>query len=99
MLFSGPDEDVLADAAHRYAEKLEKALREALGADANRDLLLYCASPAPIKRKQGSYRYQILIKLLRTVRTPDTIRCIYAFTSAHASDLFASIEINPQDML
>ena len=56
------------------------------------------ASPAPIRRKQGNYRYQILIKLLRTKRTSSVIRLVYAFAAAHRNELFALLEVNPQDM-
>jgi primosomal protein N' (replication factor Y) len=99
ILFSGDDESVLSGAVSVYAEELHAALREALGADSQRDVLLYSASSAPIKRKQGVYRYQILIKLLRTARLSSAIQTIYAFAGDHRSELFAMIEVNPQDML
>ena len=98
ILFSDPDEDVLQDTGDRYAAALEAEIRALLGPDGTQDLLLMTASPAPIRRKQGNYRYQILIKLLRTKRTSSVIRLVYAFAAAHRNELFALLEVNPQDM-
>ena len=100
VLFSGTDEAALEAAGQRYAALLREAL-DAIplaGGAGQTDLLLYCASFAPIRRKQGLYRYQILCKLLRTARTADILKTVYAFSEAHRNDLFAMIEINPQDM-
>ena len=69
-----------------------------LGTEGAQDLLLLVASPAPIRRKQGIYRYQVLIKLLRTKRTAAVIRLVYDFAAAHRNELFALLEVNPQDM-
>jgi primosomal protein N' (replication factor Y) len=52
ILFSGDDDPALATAVSDYAEKLHAALAEVLGDD-ERMILLYSASPAPIKRKQA----------------------------------------------
>lgn len=98
ILFSGPDEDALQDAGDRYATALETEIRALLGQEEAQDLLLMTASPAPIRRKQGNYRYQILIKLLRTKRTSSVIRLVYAFAAAHRNELLALLEVNPQDM-
>lgn len=99
ILFSGADEAVLTDSAMRYAALLEEVLHLQLQPEGACDLLLYCASPAPIRRKQSMYRFQILMKLLRTARTADVIHRIYAFASEHRGELFSMVEINPQDML
>lgn len=99
ILFSGEDEANLQQSVTQYSEELQKALSERLGEHAEKDILLYSASPAPIKRKQGEYRYQILIKLLRTARLSDAIQTIYTFAGDHRSELFAMVEVNPQDML
>lgn len=98
LLFSGRDEDALNVTAAAYGEKLEQAVRETLGAEGEKDLLLLVSSPAPIKKKQGVFRYQILMKLLRTKRTADVIRMVYGYVDKHRSELFAVIEVNPQDM-
>ncbi len=99
ILFSGDDDQILATAVSDYADKLHAALTETLGESDERMILLYSASPSPIKRKQGVYRYQILIKLLRTARLSDAIQTIYTFASDHRNELFAMVEVNPQDML
>ena len=48
---------------------------------------------------QPGYRYQILVKLLRTARTAEALRLIYAFAAEQRNELFALVEVNPQDML
>lgn len=99
ILFSSDDEAALATGVSAYAEQLKLALDERLGKEGEKDILLYSASPAPIKRKQRAYRYQILIKLLRTARLSSAIQTIYAFAADHRDELFAMVEVNPQDML
>ena len=99
LLFSGPDEAALAESGERYGRALEAALLDLLGSEGRQDLLMLSCSPAPIRKKQGSYRYQVLIKLLRTKRTASVLRLIYDFEAAHRNELFALLEVNPQDML
>ncbi len=99
ILFSSDDESQLYSVVSAYADELKSALDENLGKEGERDILLYSASPAPIKRKQRAYRYQILIKLLRTARLSNAIQTIYAFAADHRNELFAMVEVNPQDML
>ncbi len=99
ILFSSDDESALHTAVSAYASQLKDALDERLGEEGARDLLLYSASPAPIRRKQRAYRYQILIKLLRTARLSGAIQTIYMFAADHRNEMFAMVEVNPQDML
>ena len=98
ILFSGRDEAALEAAGERYGRELDRELLALLGEEGAQDLLLLVPSPAPIRKKQGAYRYQVLVKLLRTKRTAAAIRLIYAFAAAHRSELFAQLEVNPQDM-
>jgi len=99
ILFSGDDDQALSSAVSDFAGQLHAALVETLGENDERIILLYSVSPSPIRRKQGVYRYQILIKLLRTARLSDAIQTIYTFASGHRNELFAMVEVNPQDML
>ena len=99
ILFSGDDERSLQAGVTTYAEQLKRALGDCLGAEGEHDILLYSASPAPIKRKQRAYRYQILIKLLRTARLSRAIQTIYTFAGDHRGELYPMVEVNPQDML
>lgn len=99
ILFSGDDERSLQTGVDAYAEQLKHALGDCLGAEGEHDILLYSASPAPIKRKQRAYRYQILIKLLRTARLSRAIQTIYTFAADHRGELYPMVEVNPQDML
>ena len=97
VLFSGIDEAALSDTGENYAHALETEIRKVLGED-KKELLLFIASPAPIKKKLGMYRYQILIKLLRTKKTAAVIRTTYEFAALHRNEQYAMIEVNPQDM-
>ena len=99
ILFSSEDEAQLYSVVSAYAQALRAALETRLGAEGARDILLYSATPAPIAKKQRAYRYQILIKLLRTARLSDAIQTIYTFAADHRNELFAMVEVNPQDML
>jgi primosomal protein N' (replication factor Y) len=65
-LFTGLEEAPLRADGERFATGLEQAVLAALGAEYAQELLILHASEAPIYKKQGVYRYQVLIKLLRT---------------------------------
>ena len=54
---------------------------------------------APIKRKQGQNRMQIVLKLARTKHTQKVIEAVYAYANDHRSEYFYSLELNPGDML
>jgi primosomal protein N' len=69
-----------------------------LGEKHEDELLYLNAAPAPIRWKQGMYRYQVLAKLLRTRHTADALRAVYAYADAHRDAEFVSLEINPSDM-
>ncbi len=99
LLLSGENEVSLIERGKEYARALEGELRSALGTEGRDDLLLLMAAPAPIARIAGQSRYQVLVKLLRTRRLPEALRAVYAFETAHRTDGFLKIEINPQDML
>lgn len=98
LLFSGPDEEILNETGERYGRSLEKELLAVLGEDGAQDLLMLTCSPAPIRKKQGVYRYQVLLKLLRTKRTASVLRAVYEFEANHRGELFATLEVNPQNM-
>ena len=77
-LFTGNDEAALgADGVH-FARGLEEAVRRALG-EYEEELLYLSAGPAPIYKKQGQYRFAVLVKLLRTAHTSAALSAIYAY--------------------
>lgn len=98
VLFSGMEEAVLVQGCNRFAKGLNEALLQTLGSKNAAQLLYLCASPAPVKRRQGVYRYQVLVKLLRTADTARALKEIYRYTAAHRLDTFATLEVNPGDM-
>ncbi|MBQ2769727.1 MAG: primosomal protein N' [Clostridia bacterium] len=99
ILVSGPEEAPLNALVQDWRAGLETDLTNLLAQHYQRDVLMLTASPAPVKKKNREYRYQILIKLLRTEHTGAIIRAVYAFTQAHRGEAFAAVEVNPQDML
>ena len=54
---------------------------------------------APIRRREGLFRYAVIIKLVRTANTAAAINAIYAFSDGCADECYRGIEVNPQDML
>ena len=100
VLFTGEDEDALYRMSEDFTAGLREALSDALtkqGADP-RELLFIFASPAPIRRKQGQYRYQTLLKLARTKHTAAAVRVLYAYYDEKRPNEAQGVEINPQDM-
>ena len=100
VLFAGEDEDALYHISESFAAGLREAVKDALvsaGADP-RELLFLFASPAPLKRKQGQYRYQVLLKLARTKHTAAALAAIYAYYDERRPNEASGVEINPQDM-
>ena len=70
---------------------------EAQGASKNELLFIY-ASAAPMKRRQGLFRFETLMKLVRTKHTADVIDAIYAYYDEHRRSEMGNVEINPGDM-
>jgi len=97
-LFTGNDEGSLQSDGVRFARGLEEAVRRALGAYEG-ELLYLSAGPAPIYKKQGVYRFAVLLKLLRTGHTATALAAVYAYTDEHRGERFATLEINPGDLL
>jgi len=99
VLFCHSEEGPLKEAAERFAKGLREAVEEALCAQgAGRELIFMVCSEAPIRRKQGLYRYHVLAKLVRTAHTPKAVQAAYAYANDHRSEYFSSIELNPTDM-
>ncbi|MDD3920363.1 MAG: primosomal protein N', partial [Eubacteriales bacterium] len=98
VLFSGMEEEPLSQGCTRFAKGLNETLLQALGEKNAAQLLYLCASPAPVRRRQGVYRYQVLVKLLRTANTASALNAIYRYTAAHRTEAFTTLEVNPGDM-
>ncbi len=98
VLLTGKDEEQLRLEALHLGKELEKATLEALGSNNMKELLYLCASPSPLKKKQGDYRYQVLIKLLRSERTAQVLDAIYNCINANAKERYLAVEINPTDL-
>lgn len=97
VVLQGSDEQELNARGTAYARQLEQVILNALGENGT-DLLLMHASPAPIMRIAGMYRFQILFKLLRTSRMKHVLKAIYSFENENRGEYSEKIEINPVDM-
>ena len=99
-LFMHTRQAPLIETEKSFAKGLEEAILSALseqGAD-SRELLFMASGESPIKRIEGKYRRQTVLKLMRTKHTAKVVEAIYAYTNAHRSEHFYSLELNPGDM-
>lgn len=99
-LFAGPEEEALAARSSSFAKGLEEAVKAALAAAGGdpRAVLFSGAGPAPIRRKQGLYRYQALLKLARTAQAGAALKAAYAYAAPRRGEGFGTLEVNPNDM-
>lgn len=98
VLLQGYDEESLKRTGVSYAKVLEGEIIKAL--NPHEDELLYiCASPSPIFKREGVFRYQVLIKLKRTEHTRYALNAVYSYMENYKSELFSIIEINPSNLL
>lgn len=98
VILQGNDEQELNVRGAVYAKQLEKIILDSLGKEHASDLLLIHASPAPIARIAGMFRYQILFKILRTGRLKTVLQQIYRFENENRGEGTEKMEINPADM-
>ncbi|MBQ9832285.1 MAG: primosomal protein N', partial [Clostridia bacterium] len=101
ILFVGDREDVLCAQSEKYMLAIEKEVKQALASNGANigELMLMYASPAPIKRREGLYRYQVIMKLARTKHTAKALEAVYSYIEEHPAEHIASVEINPDDMI
>ena len=99
-LFIGEEEAGLQLRAHAFAKGLEEAVGQAIQqAGGDPRAILFCGDgPAPIRRREGLYRYQALMKLARTAQAGAALKAAYAFAAPQRGDGFGTLEINPSDM-
>lgn len=101
LLFVGENEEELSAKSEKYLVALEKVIKDALvSQEANEgELMLMYSAPAPIKKREGLYRYVIMIKLARTKNTAQVLNAVYEYLEEHPCELLLSSEINPNDMI
>ncbi|MCL2695937.1 MAG: primosomal protein N', partial [Clostridiales bacterium] len=98
VLFLGADQHELSQIGNAFARELEKKIVGTLGVQNSRALLHLSAAPAPINRIQNEWRYQVLVKLLRTAQLKDALNCIFEAAAELDLPRKPHIEINPTDM-
>lgn len=97
-ILQGSEEEELNRRGEGYAKRLEQIILDSLGREHASDLLLVHASPAPVARIAGMFRYQILFKILRTGRLKTVLKELYRFENENRGEGTEKIEINPVDM-
>ena len=99
-LFCSESEQQAADAAGRFADGVTEKLLESLRAhDAEKELIFVMPGSAPIRRRDGEYRYAVIIKLARTKHTAEAINTVYTYADGFNEECFRGVEVNPQEML
>lgn len=99
-LFTGREAEAPERQAERFADGLRGRLAQELaelGADAD-EILMLTAAPAPVKKRQGMYRYQVLLKLMRTRRTARLLSAVYDYADTCRGECFTALAVNPEDM-
>ena len=89
-------EELSEQYAYDIREVVENTLKSR-GAKSS-EVLLIMASPAPVKRRQGIYRYQELMRFARTRNTPALVDAIYGYALSNRREEISLPEINPTDM-
>ena len=100
IVFTGENEAVIDDMNERFAAEMKQRIYAALDAQgaSRQELLFMVASPAPMKKRQGLFRYETLMKLVRTKHTAAVIDAIYTLCNERRRSEMGNVEINPVDM-
>lgn len=100
ILFENRDEGKAASSSAEFAQVIEERLRSILSEiGAEKELIFVVSGAAPIRKREGLYRYAILIKLARTKHTSNAITALWELGDNCNIDGFKGIEINPHEML
>lgn len=99
-LFVSRSEADAAEAAGRFSSGVTETLLASLKKhDAENELIFVMPGAAPIRKRDGEYRYAVIIKLARTAHTAEAIEAVYAYAFEKPEECARGIEVNPQDML
>lgn len=100
IVFTGENEAAIDDMNERFAAEMKQRIYTALDAQgaSRQELLFMVASPAPMKKRQGLFRYETLMKLVRTKHTAAVIDAIYTLCNERRRSEMGNVEINPADM-
>lgn len=99
-MFVSENEQTAAEAASHFADGITQKILSCLDKfSAQNELVFVMPGAAPIRRREGEYRYSVIIKLARTNHTSSVISAVYEFSDGFNEDCFRGVEINPQEML
>ncbi|MBR5947620.1 MAG: primosomal protein N' [Clostridia bacterium] len=99
-LFVSRNEVEASEAAGRFSSEVTEAILSTLSKhSAENELIFVMPGAAPIRKRDGEYRYAVIIKLARTAHTAAAIEALYQFASNSPEETCRGIEVNPQDML
>lgn len=99
-LFVSRSETEAAEAAGRFALGVTDALLTELAkSSSENELIFVMPGAAPIRKRDGEFRYAVIVKLARTAHTARAIEAVYAYAYEKPEECCRTIEVNPQDML
>ncbi|MGI6151814.1 MAG: replication restart helicase PriA [Christensenellales bacterium] len=102
ILFTGPDYPAVKSACEAFAESAKSLLQRELAKHpgGEQSLVYLRAMPAPIGFIKDEYRFQVLIKLLRTPAAERAMALLSVFCREYeAKGSLLALETNPQNML
>ena len=95
IVFAGKADEAVRKACLDYAEGFEKKFE-----DLKKQIILFDAGPAPIKKIEGKTRWQILIKVLNDSKLADFRKRLYIYSDTKQyNNCTFGLEINPQNMI
>ncbi len=97
LLATGRDEDKAREAA----ERMEKALREWLEANAaiEHDVIKIHTRPAPMKRLRGEYRYQVFVKMFSKGASDEILTEMEQIAEESVPGVRIDLEVNPVNLM
>ena len=99
-LFVSEDEQAASDSAERFCSGVTEKLLGCLKREfAESELIFVIPGAAPIRKRDGEYRYCVMIKLVRTAHTAKAVNAFYEFADGFNEECYKGSEINPQEML
>lgn len=95
IVFAGKDEATVREACLDFEQGFKESFEDVLD-----QLLLLDASEAPIKKLQGSARWQVLIKALNDANLAELRNRLYSYMDEKQyKNCVFGLEINPQNMM
>lgn len=99
-LYEMRDESKAAEKADEFAKNSAELLKNTLAPlNAENEILFISGGPAPIRRRDGLYRYSVIIKLFRSKNTSAAINALRRLANNERTEGFRGLDVNPNDLL